>query len=386
MSELFQDWLSRFTDNLSPLVVVGLVGQTVFMMRFLVQWIASERAGRSVVPIAFWWLSLGGAALLFTYAVLIADPVFILGQSLGFVIYSRNLVLIRKSNQQAQTLGARAAPAEELGMEPERLPTRFTRAEFAPGVAGTDLAAALAEARRNGRVVKDEAETLLVRSDDGDGARWWKLYRVPPRKRIAAGRTRSRALREWRALCAMARAGLPVVPPVAFAEERTPAALRCSLVVTREVPHAEDLRSVLRRGIDGARRRQLLAAVGEAARALHETGFGHLRMQLRNLLGRESGDRWEISWLDAPYACQWPEVAPDRIRRVDLVDLAGSDSLLDEEDARLVLAAYAGSGDPPLSLAELRGRGARTQKLRRIAYYLGAVNSGHRPAAVEPAL
>jgi lipid-A-disaccharide synthase-like uncharacterized protein len=76
-------------------VLVGLGGQLLFMGRFLVQWIASERARRSVVPTAFWWLSLGGAAVLLAYALWRRDPVFILGQSLGFGIYARNLWLIR---------------------------------------------------------------------------------------------------------------------------------------------------------------------------------------------------------------------------------------------------------------------------------------------------
>lgn len=76
-------------------ILVGLGGQLLFMGRFLVQWIASERAHRSVIPVSFWWLSIGGAAVLLAYAIYRADPVFILGQSLGFFIYARNLVLIR---------------------------------------------------------------------------------------------------------------------------------------------------------------------------------------------------------------------------------------------------------------------------------------------------
>lgn len=75
-------------------VMFGLGGQLLFTARFLVQWIASERAGRSTVPLAFWYFSLSGGIVLFTYAVYRADPVFILGQSLGVFIYSRNLYLI----------------------------------------------------------------------------------------------------------------------------------------------------------------------------------------------------------------------------------------------------------------------------------------------------
>ena len=76
-------------------ILVGLVGQAMFMGRFLIQWLASEKAKRSVIPIAFWWFSIGGAAILLAYAIHRGDPVFILGQSLGFGIYARNLWLIR---------------------------------------------------------------------------------------------------------------------------------------------------------------------------------------------------------------------------------------------------------------------------------------------------
>ncbi|MEM1314086.1 MAG: lipid-A-disaccharide synthase N-terminal domain-containing protein [Pseudomonadota bacterium] len=86
-------------------ILAGLGGQLVFMARFLVQWIASERARRSVVPVAFWWLSIAGAAILLAYAVWRADPVFILGQSLGFFIYARNLWLIRAEQRRAIPLG-----------------------------------------------------------------------------------------------------------------------------------------------------------------------------------------------------------------------------------------------------------------------------------------
>ncbi|HRO15207.1 MAG TPA: lipid-A-disaccharide synthase N-terminal domain-containing protein [Paracoccus sp. (in: a-proteobacteria)] len=75
-------------------VLFGFFAQTLFMMRFLVQWIASERARRSVVPVAFWWFSLAGGVTLLAYAIHRRDPVFILGQGLGTVIYVRNLWLI----------------------------------------------------------------------------------------------------------------------------------------------------------------------------------------------------------------------------------------------------------------------------------------------------
>ena len=81
---------------LSPWLVLGFIAQALFASRFVVQWISSERAGQSIVPIAFWYLSLGGAVLLLIYAIYRRDPVFILGQSMGGFIYARNLALIRR--------------------------------------------------------------------------------------------------------------------------------------------------------------------------------------------------------------------------------------------------------------------------------------------------
>ncbi|WP_342070159.1 lipid-A-disaccharide synthase N-terminal domain-containing protein [Yoonia algicola] len=81
-------------------VMIGLGGQMAFTARFLVQWIASERAGRSTVPVAFWYFSIVGGTVLLSYAIYRGDPVFILGQSMGVVIYSRNLWLIRRERLQ----------------------------------------------------------------------------------------------------------------------------------------------------------------------------------------------------------------------------------------------------------------------------------------------
>lgn len=81
---------------------IGFLGQAFFFSRFLVQWISSERAGRSVVPMSFWYLSLGGGIVLFVYAVHLGDPVFIIGQSTGAIIYLRNLYL-RQREAAAQT-------------------------------------------------------------------------------------------------------------------------------------------------------------------------------------------------------------------------------------------------------------------------------------------
>ncbi len=78
-------------------LVIGFLGQATFSLRFLVQWWRSERAGRSVVPLAFWYLSLTGGLLLLFYAIHRQDPVFILGQVAGVFVYLRNLLLIRRS-------------------------------------------------------------------------------------------------------------------------------------------------------------------------------------------------------------------------------------------------------------------------------------------------
>ena len=82
---------------------IGFLGQMVFSMRFIVQWIASEKRRESVIPIAFWYISLTGSAILFTYAVYRRDPVFTLGQGFGAVVYIRNLMLIHGKQASAST-------------------------------------------------------------------------------------------------------------------------------------------------------------------------------------------------------------------------------------------------------------------------------------------
>ena len=83
-----------FFMKLTWLVLVGYAGQALFTMRFVVQWIATERARKSVIPVAFWFFSIGGGLLLFGYALYIRDPVFILGQGLGLFVYLRNLYFV----------------------------------------------------------------------------------------------------------------------------------------------------------------------------------------------------------------------------------------------------------------------------------------------------
>ncbi|GLI36022.1 lipid-A-disaccharide synthase N-terminal domain-containing protein [Desulforhabdus amnigena] len=78
------------------LLALGFIAQGLFSARFLVQWIASERVGKSVVPLSFWFLSVAGGGLLLVYAILRRDPVFIVGQAGGLLIYIRNVCLIYK--------------------------------------------------------------------------------------------------------------------------------------------------------------------------------------------------------------------------------------------------------------------------------------------------
>ncbi len=84
-------------------LALGFFAQLLFSARFLIQWIASERAGKSVIPLLFWYFSIAGAGLLLIYSIYRKDPVFILGQSTGIFIYTRNLYLIRRERKTVLT-------------------------------------------------------------------------------------------------------------------------------------------------------------------------------------------------------------------------------------------------------------------------------------------
>ena len=104
-------WSAKVWKSLwDPWFVFGMIGQGVFFLRFLVQWIVSERRGESVIPLAFWYLSLVGSLLIFVYAVREAQPLFMLAQLLACVIYVRNLMLIFRQRKRL-----RARPHSEGG-------------------------------------------------------------------------------------------------------------------------------------------------------------------------------------------------------------------------------------------------------------------------------
>ena len=90
-----------FIGNADWGILVGYIAQMLFAMRFVVQWIASERAGRSVVPMAFWIFSIGGGVMLLGYALYRKDPVFIIGQAFGVFVYLRNLQFVLRSGDTA---------------------------------------------------------------------------------------------------------------------------------------------------------------------------------------------------------------------------------------------------------------------------------------------
>ena len=90
----------NYLNTLSSLeiffLIVGFVGQGLFASRFIIQWIYSEKKGKSHIPIIFWYLSIFGGIGLLTYAIFRKDPVIIVGQTFGIFIYVRNLFLIYK--------------------------------------------------------------------------------------------------------------------------------------------------------------------------------------------------------------------------------------------------------------------------------------------------
>ena len=109
-----------FVANFDWWVILGFVAQLMFTGRFLIQWIESEREGKSVIPIAFWFFSIAGGLLLLAYALYRRDPVFIAGQAFGVFVYLRNLYLVMRERgdfgpQKVRVRSARAAKARVRG-------------------------------------------------------------------------------------------------------------------------------------------------------------------------------------------------------------------------------------------------------------------------------
>jgi lipid-A-disaccharide synthase-like uncharacterized protein len=100
------------TDRSMSWLLIGFAGQAIFTARFLVQWVESERRRDSVVPVAFWWLSLLGGGLLLAYACSRSDPVIVAGQSLGVFVYVRNLMLVKKNRRRTEKAWRRAQVAQ----------------------------------------------------------------------------------------------------------------------------------------------------------------------------------------------------------------------------------------------------------------------------------
>ena len=90
-----------FIGSLDLGILIGYVAQSLFAMRFVVQWIASERVGKSVIPTAFWVISIGGGLMLLGYALYRKDPVFIIGQASGLFVYLRNLQFVMRGRTTA---------------------------------------------------------------------------------------------------------------------------------------------------------------------------------------------------------------------------------------------------------------------------------------------
>ena len=118
-------------------MAIGFLGQAIFTARFLVQWVVSEKKRDSVVPVAFWWLSLLGGTTLLSYAISRRDPVIIVGQGMGLFIYVRNLMLVGKARRRADRRDGRssasaatrpmALPGVKSSRRAETRETRATR-------------------------------------------------------------------------------------------------------------------------------------------------------------------------------------------------------------------------------------------------------------------
>jgi len=248
------------------------------------------------------------------------------------------------------------------------------------------MAFALWQEAQAGEARKDEAETriwFVPAMEDGAARRpplFLKEYRILPHRRWMASWVRSRSGREFRGLEAMRQAGLPVAPPCFFAELRRGFWLHSSLLATASLGEVTPLPQGLQNAPAGEGD-ELCHALGGLVRQLHDQGFGHFRLQAKNIMvrGEASSAAARLALIDAPYTCQWQAGAlPERIRRLDLVDLCGAHAVFSEAQRSTLMAAYRFSGEI-LPGFDPGKRGRLPQKFRRIAYYLLAIWSGRRP-------
>ena len=112
-------------------LTVGFMGQVVFTARFVLQWVVSERRGNSVVPVAFWWLSLVGGTALMCYAISRRDAVIVTGQGMGLFVYARNLILVRKA-KRLQTQANQARSGASPSSCSRAIPTSGARMSDSP--------------------------------------------------------------------------------------------------------------------------------------------------------------------------------------------------------------------------------------------------------------
>jgi len=106
------EWWNGLSATEIVWVAIGLFGQSMFMMRFLIQWITSERANRSVIPETFWYFSIAGGLIVLAYGIHRADPVIIIGQLTGVGIYSRNIYFIWRDKRRADAEAPTKTPAQ----------------------------------------------------------------------------------------------------------------------------------------------------------------------------------------------------------------------------------------------------------------------------------
>lgn len=257
----------------------------------------------------------------------------------------------------------------------------FTRCESHPQIDWATpeyCAESYSDSRASAVPLKDEVETRIWLGAAPDGSELFlKEYRLPPQRKTVGAAARSRALREWKALLAMDIAGLPVGRPMWFAESRKGATLEFSVVATASLGTVTPLPQALQQHPEQAA--ALCLEAGRIARQLHDAGFGHFRMQAKNFMVGE-GPGFAVSLLDAPYSCLWFRGVPARIRRLDLEDLAGAHSVFSSQQVDQIMAGYAVNQGAIAAVRRFRPglRSRWGQKLRRIAYYLGAIWTGRR--------